>query len=128
MKQLLLVVLALILSAPLMAAPKAKPKALAQETLQFINDMETNLQITIRNGDKHDFYNYIEKPTLAMADKWPATGTKGYVDYARCQFAVQDFRIYAQDQFKAKGMLPKNTPTTKEYLRNKHECQISLKL
>ncbi|WP_440029846.1 hypothetical protein [Chromobacterium amazonense] len=125
MKQLSLAALALILSAPLMAAPK--PKALAKETLQFINDMEANLQIAIRSGDKYDFYNYIEKPTLAMADKWPAPNTNGYVDYVRCLHAVQDFRTYAQDQFKAKGMLPKNTPTTKEYLRNKRECQAALK-
>ncbi|OHX20421.1 hypothetical protein [Chromobacterium sphagni] len=127
MKYLSLAVLALPLSSPLMAAPKSKPKALAQETLQFINDMEANLQIAIRIGDKYAFYDYIEKPTLAMADKWPAVGSKGYDDYVRCQFAVQDFRVYAQDQFKAKGMLPKNTPTTKEYLRNKRECQAALK-
>lgn len=125
MKQLSLAVLALTLSAPLMAAPK--PKALAKETLQFINDMETNLQIAILDGDKYDFYNHIEKPTLAQAEKWPAVQTKGYIDYARCLFAVQDFRNYASDQFKAKGMLPKNTPTTKEFLRNKRECQAALK-
>lgn len=128
MKFLSLAALALSLSSSLMAAPKSKPKALAQETLQFINDMESNLQIAIRNGDKYDFYNYIEKPTLAMADKWPAPNTNGYVDYVRCLHAVQDFRTYAQDQFKAKGMLPKNTPTTKDFLRNKRECQAALKV
>ncbi|KIA78865.1 hypothetical protein QR66_19115 [Chromobacterium piscinae] len=127
MKHPFLSVLALLLSCPLMAAPKSNPKALAQETLQFINDMEANLQIAIRNGDKNAFYNYIEKPTMAMADKWPAVVTKGYDEYIRCHFAVQDFRVYAQAQFKAKGMLPINTLTTKYYLRNKRGCQAALK-
>ncbi|OQS30411.1 hypothetical protein [Chromobacterium violaceum] len=57
MEQRSFAVLALIFSALLIAAPK--PKELAQETLQFINDMASNLQVAILNSDKYDLYSCI---------------------------------------------------------------------
>lgn len=121
------ILLALSLSLPLQALAAPKPRALAQESLDFVNRMEAMLQGSIRSGDRADLYRFVEKPTIDMMNKWPATGTAGYIDFARCQFALQDFRTYAQDQFAAGGRLPKSSPSYKDLLNSKRQCAAALK-
>lgn len=114
------------LSALAISAPM-KPKDLAKETADMIVSMESMLQGSIRSGDKADFYRFVEKPVVDQMHKWPPVGTNGYDDYARCYFALDSFRVYAQDQFAARGMLPKSALSFKDYLGQKKLCFEKMK-
>lgn len=109
------------------AAPLMKPLPLAKETADMIKSMESMLEGSIRSGDKRDFERFVEQPVWNQMQKWPQVGTAGYDDYARCYFALDSFRIYAQDQFKARGALPKSSVTYKDYLSQKKLCFTKLK-
>lgn len=117
---------ALLLTVGLLATLGAEaaqsPKALAKETADMIVSMESVLQGSIRSGDAADFYRFVEKPVADLLQKWPPVGTAGYADYARCYFALDAFRPYAQDQFKARGALPKSSPSYKDYIGQKRLC------
>jgi hypothetical protein len=96
----------MLIATPVFAvAPLMKPLPLAKETADLIKSMESMLEGSIRSGDKNDFYRFVEKPVMDQMQKWPQVGTAGYDDYARCYFALDSFRVYAQDQFKARGAL-----------------------
>lgn len=121
------VILAMV-SLPALAAPAPmKPKDLAKETADMIVSMESMLQGSIRSGDKDDLYRFVEKPVVDQMHKWPPVGTKGYDDYARCYFALDSFRVYAQDQFNARGNLPKTSLSLKDYLVQKKLCFAKIK-
>lgn len=123
-----LVVILVVASLPAMEAHAApKPKDLAKETTDMIVSMESMLQGSIRSGDKADFYRFVEKPVVDQLHKWPPVGTKGYDDFARCYFALDSFRVYAQDQFAARGKLPKSAPSFKDYLGQKKLCFAKMK-
>lgn len=122
------VVILAMVSLPVLAAPAPmKPKDLAKETADMIISMESMLQGSIRSGDKADFYRFVEKPVVDQMHKWPPVGTKGYDDYARCYFALDSFRVFAQDQFNARGLLSKTSLSFKDYLAQKKLCFSKIK-
>lgn len=118
------IIVLLTLSFPLVAAATPKPKQLAQDAVAFIKHMEYRLGRVIGEGNKVAFTKNVETPTRELVEKYPFTA---YGDYPRCQFMLDDFRIYAQDQFAAGGTLPKSAPSYKQYLGSKRQCAASLK-
>lgn len=125
--QKLVVLLAMVSLPALAATSPMKPQDLAKETADMIVSMESMLQGAIRSGDKADLYRFVEKPVVDQLHKWPPVGTKGYDDYARCYFALDSFRLYAQDQFDARGKLSKSAPSFKDYLTQKKQCFAKMK-
>lgn len=109
------------------ANSQIKPIDLAKETADKIISLESMLQGSIRSGDKADFYRFVEKPIVDQMQKWPSVGTKGYDEYARCYFAIDTFRVYAQDQFKARGKLDKSSISMRDYLNQKKQCFAKIK-
>lgn len=115
------------LLATLGAEAAQSPKALAKDSLAFLNRMESMLQGSIRSGDAADLYRFVEQPTIEMMQKWPPMSNASYNDFRRCQFALDAFRSYAPDQFKARGKLPKSSVTYKDYLDQKRQCAALVK-
>lgn len=119
----LLVIGVLLLSAQAMAQ---NGKELAQESMKTIESLETMLPAAL-TSTKADLDRFIIKPARDQALKWPAMGNPAVDKYRRCEFALQDFQIWAQDQYRAGGKLPKDSPSAKAYSDSKKQCKSSLK-
>lgn len=104
------------------------PKALAISTLETIERLNDLLPGAIRSGDSGDFSRFIEHPVIEKFNEWPSLENEQYNGYRRCQFALDAFRIYAGDQFKALGRLPDSATVTKDFLDQKRRCARAIKM
>lgn len=112
---------------PVAAGAVEAPKALAISTLEKIERLNDLLPGAIRSGDKADLWRFIEQPAMAKFDEWPPMADERYAGYRRCQFAIDSFRIYAGDQFKARGQLLDTEPAAKDFLEQKRLCVRAIK-
>lgn len=110
--------------APAMAATPAEQ--LAKDSYSYLIGKESMLDGAIRSGSMDDFNRFIYQPTVDMMQRWPKVGDAAYDKQRRCHFALDAFRIYSEDQFKAGGKLTKDTGSFKAYLEQKAECKASL--
>lgn len=114
----------------LCAAPvyaEQSPVELAIETYKFIDTYESMLQGAINSGSKADYNRFIWQPTLAQIEKWPPLERTTFDKYRACQWAVDSFRVYSQDQFDAAGKMDKTRPHYREFVTRKRECAATLK-
>lgn len=100
---------------------------LAVTTYQHLVSHESLLDGAIRSGDQRDFDRFIMRPTMALQDRWPKLGNPEYDKFFRCYFALDEFRLYSEDQFRAKGKLPKGSSQAKSYFAQKSLCKQALK-
>ncbi|WP_431798057.1 hypothetical protein SGO26_30190 (plasmid) [Cupriavidus metallidurans] len=126
MKKIYVIALAFAFSAAAHAAEQ-RPLELAIESYKFLQTTEMMLQGAINGGSKADYQRFIWKPTLDQFQKWPPLTEEAYGKYRPCQFAVDAFRVYSEEQFKARGTMDKNRPYYKDYFARKQECATLLK-
>lgn len=108
------------------AAVAASPaEQLAIDSYRHMVSHESLLEGAIRSGDKRDFERFILRPTMDQMQRWPKMGDPAYDKYRRCQFALDGFRLYSEDQFQARGQLPKEK--AKDYFEQKVQCKQVLK-
>jgi hypothetical protein len=110
-----------------MAYAQQSPVDLAVESYKFIETSEMKLQGAINGGSKADYDRFIWKPTLEQFEKWPSMEKEQYNKYRPCQFALDSFRVYSEDQFKASGKLDKKHPQYRDFMTRKRECAALLK-
>lgn len=109
------------------ADPKAAEK-LAVETYNHLVSYEGRLDAAIRSGDRDRFYRFVMNPTVDMRSRWPVPFEgDDYRKYARCYYALDGFRIYSEDQYKARGQMPKDNITARDYFDQKAQCKKALK-
>ena len=100
---------------------------LAVESYRFLQSYESLLDGAIKSGDPVDYNRFIFTPTLEQFRKWPRLGTdKVYDKYYMCHMALDDFRIYSDEQFHAGGALPKSALSFRKYAKKKKQCRASL--
>lgn len=126
MKKYLLTLLFLVASLPIVAAEKASD--LARDTLNYVQSGENMLAGAIRNGSQSKFDQFVMVPTMDMMKRWPRLGESAEHDrLIFCYFALDAFRIYAEDQFKARGALPKTSSSDRLYREQKAKCSALVK-
>ena len=109
---------------PAMAATPAEQ--LAKDSYSYLVAKESMLDGAIRSGSKDDYNRFIYQPTVDMMQRWPKPGDAAFDALRRCQFALEAFRVYSEDQFKAGGILPKASQTSKDYFDQKAQCKAAL--
>lgn len=119
------VLLTAALSLP--AAGADRPRQLAVESIEFINQMEAMLDGAIRSGSPDDYNRFVFKPTLAQMTKWPPLSDESYLRYRRCQFAVDAFRNYADASFKEGARLEADSLTARDFAEQRSLCKQSIK-
>lgn len=126
MKKSVFSALTLVLSVT--AQAQQKPVDLAVETYKFMETGEMKLQGAV-NGrvSEGDYNRFIWQPALDQFHQWPSLGNEAFSKYRPCQFAVDAFRVYSEDQFGASGQMDKNRPSYKDYFSKKKECAALLK-
>ena len=109
---------------PAMAASPAE--TLAKDSYQFLVSHESLLDGAIRSGQKDDYKRFIWNPTMEFFRRWPSLGDAEYDRYRRCQFALDSFRVYSEDQFNAAGKLQKTALSAKDYFEQKDLCKRAI--
>lgn len=99
---------------------------LATETYRFLERGEALLSRVAAQSDRDAYAHEVWRPSQAIAQKWPPMGNEAVDRFRRCQFAMNAFLNYADDQFKAGGRLPKSTFSAKDYFDQKRQCKASL--
>ena len=125
MKKVVLALVGIAISS--VSYAQQNPIALAVESYKFIEANELKLQGAITSGSKADFDRFIWTPTLEQFRKWPDIANDQYSKYRPCQFALDSFRVYSEDQFKASGKLDKKNPQFSDFISRKRECAALLK-
>lgn len=103
------------------------PVDLAVESYKFIVSYESMLQGAINSGSKADYNRFIWKPALEQFQKWPPLSNEVFAKYRACQWAVDSFRVYSQDQFNAGGKLDKAHSQYRDFIGRKRDCASALK-
>lgn len=103
------------------------PMDLAIETYKAINSYESMLQGAINSNSKENYNRFIWQPTITQFQKWPPTTDTNFNKYRSCQWAIDSFRVYSQDQFYAAGKLGESTPSYRDFINRKRECASKLK-
>lgn len=109
------------------AHAEQSPQDLAIESYKFLESYEAMLQGAINSGSKADFDRFIWQPAIVQLKKWPAMTNEIHAKYRACQWALDSFRVYSEDQFKAAGKLEKTHPQYRDYFKRKRECASVLK-
>lgn len=121
------IVISLAFSVFTIAAVAATPaEQLAKDSYSFVHSKESMLDGAIKSGTKDDYNRFIYQPTVALFQKWPKPGDVEFDKARRCQFALDAFRVYSEDQFNARGQLPKTAPSAKNYFDQKAQCKALL--
>lgn len=121
----LILLAALVVSQSVMAA--SPPEQLAIETYRHLESHEALLDGAIRSGDRRDFERFIARPTQQLLERWPRMGDPAFDKFARCRFALDGFRVYAEDQFMARGQLTKDSNSSaRDYFEQKDKCKNAL--
>lgn len=117
----------LFVALSLPAAGADSPRRLAEESLVFIGRMEAMLDGAIRSGSPADYDRFVAQPTLAQLAKWPPPGDESYLRYRRCQFAVDAFRVYADESFKDGARIDAGRPPARDFAEQRALCKQSIK-
>lgn len=107
------------------AVAASPAEQLAVDTYRHLVSYESLLDGAIRSGDKRDFDRFIQRPTVELMQRWPRLGDPAYDKFIACYFALDGFRLYSEDQFQARGQLPK--AKAKDYFERKGQCRQALK-
>lgn len=102
-----------LITAALCMAPayaEQSPVDLAIQPYEFIDSYEAMLQGAINSASKADYNRFIWQPTLAQFQKWPPLEKTAFDIYRACQWAVNSFLVYSQDQFESAGKIDKARP------------------
>lgn len=117
----LILLLALTVYQSAFAASQAEQ--LAIDSYRHLESHEALLDGAIRSGDRRDFERFIARPTQQIIERWPRMGDPSFDKFIRCRFALDGFRVYSEDQFKAGGRLNKTSGQSKDYFEQKAECK-----
>lgn len=121
-----LVYVLLIASFTCMADQKSAEK-LAVETYNHLVSYEGRLDAAIRSGDKDKFYRFVVNPMMDIRSRWPVPfeGDE-YRKFVRCYYALDSFRLYSEERFKAGGHLSESNVTARDYFNQKALCKKSI--